>query len=81
MLDNPATEKQKSGLLETPKRPKNLSDVALTENAESVFLKRYARRGADGAPIETVEDTFWRVAYHVAKVEEKLGRRCDGLDQ
>ncbi|MBT3240262.1 MAG: adenosylcobalamin-dependent ribonucleoside-diphosphate reductase [Chloroflexi bacterium] len=73
MLDNPATEKQKSGLFPTPPRPKNLRDVELTENAESIFLKRYARRGADGTAIETVEDTFWRVAYHVAKVEDEWG--------
>ena len=24
----------------------------------------------DGGPAETVDEMFWRVAYHVAKVEE-----------
>jgi len=34
-------------------------------------MKRYVRRGDDGKPAETVEEMFWRVAYHVAKVEEE----------
>jgi len=33
-------------------------------------MRRYVRRGDDGQPIETVEEMFWRVAWHVAKVEE-----------
>ena len=31
------------------------------------------RRGDDGLPVETVEEMFWRVAYHVAKVETEWG--------
>ncbi|MDO9302238.1 MAG: adenosylcobalamin-dependent ribonucleoside-diphosphate reductase, partial [Anaerolineales bacterium] len=31
------------------------------------------RRGDDGKPAENVEEMFWRVAYHVAKVEEEWG--------
>jgi len=27
-------------------------------------------------PAETVEEMFWRVAYHVAKVEEQWEHRC-----
>ncbi len=36
-------------------------------------MKRYVRRGDDGKPAENVEEMFWRVAYHVAKVEEGWG--------
>jgi ribonucleoside-diphosphate reductase alpha chain len=36
-------------------------------------MKRYVRRGDDGKPAESVEEMFWRVAYHVAKVEEQWG--------
>jgi ribonucleoside-diphosphate reductase alpha chain len=36
-------------------------------------MKRYIRRGDDGKPAETVEEMFWRVAYHVAKVESQWG--------
>ncbi|MFO7583726.1 MAG: adenosylcobalamin-dependent ribonucleoside-diphosphate reductase, partial [Anaerolineales bacterium] len=31
------------------------------------------RRGDDGQPAESVEEMFWRVAYHVARVEEAWG--------
>lgn len=63
----------KNGLLPTPPLPTDLPSVQLTENARQVLIRRYVRRGEDGQPIETVEEMFWRVAYHVAKVEEKWG--------
>lgn len=62
-----------SGLLPTPARPAHLPQVQLSENSLQVFARRYMRRGQDGQPIESVEDTYWRVAYHVGKVEEKWG--------
>ena len=61
----------KHGLLPTPPMPKNLPKVELTENARQVLLRRYVRRGDDGKPAETVEEMFWRVSYHIAKVEEQ----------
>jgi ribonucleoside-diphosphate reductase alpha chain len=68
------TKSKRSGkLLPTPARPSDLPKVELTDNSSEVFTRRYARRGADGKPIETTEGTFWRVAYHVGKVEEKWG--------
>ncbi|HEX8992271.1 MAG TPA: adenosylcobalamin-dependent ribonucleoside-diphosphate reductase [Anaerolineales bacterium] len=60
----------KQGLLPTPAMPKGLPKVQLTNNARKVLERRYVRRGPDGNPVETVEEMFWRVAYHVAKVEE-----------
>ncbi|HNB52630.1 MAG TPA: LAGLIDADG family homing endonuclease, partial [Anaerolineales bacterium] len=60
---------EKPGLLPTPPIPKDVPQSNLTENAYKVFLRRYTRKGTDGKPMETVEETFWRVAYHVAKVE------------
>ena len=65
----------KSGLLPTPPLPDDLPAAALTENARQVLVRRYVRRGDDGAPVESVEEMFWRVAYHVAKVEEHWGPR------
>jgi len=65
--------KGKSALLPTPPLPADLPQVQLTENARQVLLRRYVRRGDDGKPVETVEEMFWRVAYHVAKVEEGWG--------
>ncbi len=73
MLEKTESLQAKAGLLPTPARPKNLPPVELTENAMSVFLRRYARRGPDGKPMETAEDAFWRVAYHVAKAETEWG--------
>src|SRR5512147_1281579 len=61
----------KNGLLPTPAMSKGLPKAALTDNAREVLTKRYVRRGDDGQPAETVEEMFWRVAYHVAKVEEQ----------
>lgn len=57
------------GLLPTPPVPEDLAAVSLGDNARQVLLKRYVRRGDDGKPCESVEEMFWRVAYHVAKVE------------
>ena len=59
-----------NGLLPTPPMPEGLPKANLTDNARKVLMKRYVRRGDDGQPAETVEEMFWRVAYHVAKVEE-----------
>ncbi|GAB4494786.1 MAG: hypothetical protein OHK0052_00650 [Anaerolineales bacterium] len=53
--------------------PADLPSIALTDNARQVLMKRYVRRGDDGKPAESVEQMFWRVAYHVAKVEEVWG--------
>ncbi|MEN6410075.1 MAG: adenosylcobalamin-dependent ribonucleoside-diphosphate reductase, partial [Anaerolineaceae bacterium] len=61
------------GMLPTPPMPEGLPPIQLTENARQVLLRRYVRRGDDGKPAETVEEMFWRVAYHVAKVEEAYG--------
>ncbi len=70
--DSPAQE-LKNGLLPTPPLPDDLTGVDLTENARKVLIRRYVRRGKDGNPVESVEEMFWRVAYHVAKVEEAWG--------
>ena len=58
------------GILPTPPLPKDLPKVDLTDNARQVLLRRYVRRGDDGQPVETVEEMFWRVSYHVAKIEQ-----------
>ena len=65
----PSTKK----LSPTPAMPKDLPSVNLTDNARQVLIKRYIRRGEDGKPVETVEGMFWRVAYHIARVEEAWG--------
>lgn len=59
----------KQGFLPTPPVPKGLPKVELTANARQVLERRYVRRGPDGKPAESVQEMFWRVAFHVAKVE------------
>ena len=66
----PVKVDKKFGLLPTPLLPEDVPQVQLTENARQVLVRRYVRRGQDGKPAESVEDMFWRVAYHVARVEE-----------
>lgn len=56
-----------------PPLPEGSRQVELSENASQVFARRYMRRDEDGQPIETVEGTFWRVAYHIAAVEQRWG--------
>ncbi len=67
----PQTTKVNNGLLPTPPMPDGLPNANLTDNARQVLMKRYVRRGDDGKPAESVEEMFWRVSYHVAKVEEQ----------
>ena len=72
----------KQGLLPTPPIPTDLPSIDLTENSSQVLERRYLRRGEDGNPIETIDEMFWRVAYHVAKAEEQwdgdvIGRARD----
>jgi ribonucleoside-diphosphate reductase alpha chain len=69
MLKSPPSQ-DKNGLLETPVIPEDAQEVTLTDNATQVFMRRYVRKGADGEPLETIQGTFWRVAYNVAKAEE-----------
>jgi ribonucleoside-diphosphate reductase alpha chain len=64
------TISSKKSLLPTPPMPEDLLGVELTENARQVLVRRYVRRGDDGQPVETPEEMFWRVAYHIAKVEQ-----------
>jgi len=63
----------KQGLLPTPPIPDDLPEIELTENAAQVLVRRYVRRGRDGSPVESVPQMFWRVAYHVAAVEDQWG--------
>jgi len=58
------------GLLPTPPIPDGLPNIELSDNAHEVLSRRYLRKGKDGTPQETVDEMFWRVAYHVAKVED-----------
>jgi ribonucleoside-diphosphate reductase alpha chain len=68
-----STSKSRNGLLPTPPMPKGLPKADLARNSREVLQRRYVRRGEDGKPAETIEEMFWRVAYHVARIEEAWG--------
>ncbi|MEN6555213.1 MAG: adenosylcobalamin-dependent ribonucleoside-diphosphate reductase [Anaerolineaceae bacterium] len=58
-----------AGLLPTPPVPPDLPAITLSENSRQILAKRYLRRGEDGEPVESVEEMFWRIAWHIADVE------------
>jgi ribonucleoside-diphosphate reductase alpha chain len=58
------------GLLPTPDIPSGMADITLTDNARQVLIRRYVRRDRAGRPAESIEGMFWRVAYHVANIEQ-----------
>lgn len=66
-----------NGLLPTPPLPSKFAPVFLSENARQVLIRRYVRRGRDGNPVESPEEMFWRVAYHVSAPEEQWGDERD----
>jgi len=77
--ENAKVEFKSSGILPTPPLPAELDKVDLTDNAHQVFTRRYVRRDKNSEPVEAVEETFWRVAYHVAKVESEWGNEVESI--
>lgn len=59
------------GLLPTPALPSELPKVELTENAQQILNRRYIRHDENGNLVESAEEMFWRVAYHIALAEKK----------
>jgi len=71
MLKDNISQGARNGLLPTPPIPNDLGTIELSENSRQVLERRYVRHDKNGEAVETVEELFWRVAYHVAVVEEK----------
>ncbi len=67
-------EPRTNGFRKIPLPPDLDREIPLSDNARTVLRKRYLRRGEDGEPVETEQEMFWRVAYHVAKVEADYGQ-------
>ncbi len=52
-----------------PQPPANLAEPKLSENSWYIGKTRYAKRDAEGNPIESPKEMFWRVAYNIAAAE------------
>ncbi|MBP9041319.1 MAG: adenosylcobalamin-dependent ribonucleoside-diphosphate reductase, partial [Anaerolineaceae bacterium] len=75
----PSTHTTQQSLLEISSIPVDLPRIELTENSRQVLLKRYVRHNADGSPAETIDEMFWRVAFHIAKIETMWGTDIEAL--
>ncbi|MCP4353317.1 MAG: vitamin B12-dependent ribonucleotide reductase [Desulfobacterales bacterium] len=53
------------------------NELFLSKNAQTVLERRYLKKDGEGKIIETPEQMFRRVAYHVAKAEKKYGDAYD----
>ncbi len=73
MVKNVDPQVQIQGVKTIPSLPAGAQEVDLSDNALEVFKRRYIRKGEDGKPIESKEETFWRVAYNIAAIEENWG--------
>ena len=51
--------------------------IQLTENSRKVLERRYLRRDTDGTLLETPAGMFYRVALHVARVEDHHNGRSE----
>jgi len=70
-MSNHSANSKPSSIPATPPLPAHLGKIELTDNARQVLERRYVRRGPDGKPAETIEEMFWRVAYHIALAEQE----------
>ena len=57
----------------------NDDEISLSENSRKVLESRYLRRDVNGEPTETVAGMFYRVASHVASVEEQHGGDVEAM--
>jgi ribonucleoside-diphosphate reductase alpha chain len=57
-----------------------LWEPEMTETSKMTLVSRCSRHGADGEPIETPAQVFWRVAKHMAKAEINWGDEKDVED-
>lgn len=64
-----ATDTPRAGLLPTPPLPDGLPSIVLSENSQQILTKRYLRHDESGQPVETIDEMFWRIAWHVASAQ------------
>jgi ribonucleoside-diphosphate reductase alpha chain len=68
----------------TSRRKKMANDLiepVMSDNAKYIVETRYAMKGEDGKPVESVGDVFWRVAKAIAEGDRKLETRNEKLEE
>ncbi len=60
--------------------PRDLPEATLSDNARTVLARRYLKRDAQGQPVETAEQMFWRVARVIAEVDSTYGASEEDVD-
>jgi ribonucleoside-diphosphate reductase alpha chain len=60
-----------AGLFPTPPLPEDLPSIELTENSKQILSKRYLRHDADGNAVESIDEMFWRIAWHVSDTPDR----------
>ncbi|MFQ5441988.1 MAG: vitamin B12-dependent ribonucleotide reductase [Thermodesulfobacteriota bacterium] len=53
--------------------------VEISENSRKVLEKRYLKKDAEGNPLETVEEMFWRVSTNIAGAERLYDDDADTM--
>lgn len=77
MLETAKTQLELAGargeLPEKPRLPEDLGGADIRGNSRTVLHKRYLRKDENGHPDETIDEMFWRVAWHIAGPEVQWG--------
>ena len=60
------------GLYPTPPLPEGLPSIELSDNSRQILSKRYLRRAPDGSHAETIDEMFWRIAWHISDTPERV---------
>ena len=66
-----------SAAKEKKKSDAPVARIEVNDNGRRVLEKRYLKRDADGKPLETVEEMFWRVATNIAQGDKKFDPDAD----
>jgi ribonucleoside-diphosphate reductase alpha chain len=61
--------------------PEDLPRADMNENARIILGKRYLKKDESGAPVESPEQMFWRVARVIADVDASHGASEGAVDQ
>jgi len=59
----------------------SLREPSLSDNAKYIAETRYSMKDETGKSLESMKDIFWRVAYNIAKGDERFGKSEEEVNQ